>query len=423
MHKLWSGISGWFLSLPEIIGRPQSSIAYIPQLDGLRALAILLVLIWHSSLRAARYVDDLHASGVPARSFYFFFPHGEIGVALFFFVSGFVIAKPFLAGKVPDAVRFYLRRLRRIYPPYLFIIVITFLLLGPLNFNPGHVSAYQPGEVSKLHSFLLSLVYLHSLVLDTSSRLLPPAWSLEVEMQFYLLAPLFLRWYSRRNPASRARLLGILVVLSLLLVACVESVYNFDGRYRLGLLKHLDLFLAGILTADLLPSNLRNAATRYGDWIFCLSTALLIGIGIWLTNVDGHPTAGFWSLLADTSLLLAVTGICYGAMRGKTIAKLLSWHWLCLIGTMCYSIYLIHIPLMQAFSEKVLRHSNLRNPLIIWPLWILVLTLVSLIAAAFYYTLIERPFMGSPKPRQAPVAADREGAPALGASARLDNAS
>ena len=79
------------------LGRVNSR-AYIPELDGLRFLAIMFVLVWHSSLRASRYIDA--SSTTPAgtcRTWFAFFPHGEVGVILFFFISGFVVSQPFVA--------------------------------------------------------------------------------------------------------------------------------------------------------------------------------------------------------------------------------------------------------------------------------------------------------------------------------------
>lgn len=383
--------------LPRLIGRPASNIVYIPQIDGLRAIAVLFVLCWHASLRAARYTDDLSQSGVRSRSLYSFVPHGDMGVALFFFISGFIIAKPFLAQRVTGIWQFYLRRVRRIYPPYALILLVSFLALQVLGEKPHKAFAFYATHVPLGSSLLLSLSYLNGLVSDGSSRLLPPAWSLEIEMQFYLLAPFIVGWYAIGRRKQKRLYMCCAIAFFLVIANALMFLHPFDSRYRFGLLKHLYLFLAGIVAADLSPVDI-SAGTRFeakGDSVFAAGLFLLVAIGYWFTQVDAHPAGGLWSFTADLGTLVGVSGVYYGAMYGTRTRRLLSWEWLCLVGAMCYSVYLVHLPVMQAVSDKVLRPINIHNPYLIWFVWMSLLIATSVVAASFYYVLVERPFMGS----------------------------
>lgn len=383
--------------LPNLIGRPASSIAYVPQIDGLRAIAVLFVLCWHSSLRAARYADDLAQSGIRIRSLYSYVPHGDIGVALFFFISGFIIAKPFLAHRVTGLRQFYLRRFRRIYPPYALILLVSFLALQVLGEKPHKAFAFYANHIPLSSSLLLSLCYLNGLVSDGSSRLLPPAWSLEIEIQFYLLAPLILGWYAIGLRKQRRIYMCLTITWFLVVANALMCSHPFDSRYRFGFLKHLYLFLAGIVAADTSSDHIEGGKPfrARGDLIFAVGLLLLITIGYWFTQVDAHPAGGLWSFTADLGTLLGVLAVYYGAMYGRRTRRLLAWKWLCLIGTMCYSIYLVHLPLMQAVSEKFLRPFNMSNGYLLWFAWMSILISTSIVTASFYYLLVERPFMGS----------------------------
>jgi peptidoglycan/LPS O-acetylase OafA/YrhL len=404
----------WFLDLPYRIGRPPGKVAYIPQLDGLRFLAIFLVLIWHASLRASRHVDDLRHSGIDVKNLYSRFPHGEIGVALFFFVSGLVIAQPFLAGRVQSTWNFYMRRFRRIYPPYFVVLAASFFVLAILRTNPGHANAFYASHVSLAQSFGASLLYLHSIFFDAPSRIIPPIWSLEIEIQFYLLSPLLLALYLKL-PERKARiLLGAAVILALLLVSSILSYgHRVDGRFRLGLLKHLDLFLAGILAADLSTGKdwIAEVGSLKSDFTFIASLFLFLSLGLWLTQVDARPVGGVLTFASELGLLLAVIGLYHGAMYGRIARKVFAIQWLCFIGTMCYSIYLIHVPLMQFVAERYLNVLPFHNPFVIWATWLSVLICISIVCAITYYILIERPCMTPTSKRSIRVTPEQSSAP------------
>ncbi len=293
----------------------------VPEVDGLRGLAILLVLVWHASLRAVRYLEAQGAH----ETWYAFFPHGELGVGLFFFLSGFVLASP-VAGRGLDgfsATRFYQRRFTRIYPPYAIALIGCFGLI----ILSGFKSPTQ--TVSPLASLLASLAYLHAAVFDQPSALNPPVWSLEVEIQFYLLAPFLLKGYFSIG-ALRSRLLaGLAVTLALIAMLLFLRVGQpVEGRFRLGMATHAYLFAAGIVAADLYTHKALRGVSRWADGIALVGLAGYAMVGLFLTKVDAKPEGGLEATWVALAILVFTAMLFFAAVRGRLFGALMRQPWL-----------------------------------------------------------------------------------------------
>ncbi len=379
--------------IPARYGRPQTGTPYLAQIDGLRALALLLVVVWHEALRGVRQVEALNALGYGLPSPYDYVPHGEVGVDLFFVISGFVIAQPFLS-RPPAQWRigeFYRRRLHRLYPPYLAVLVVGFLAA-----MTGLVHDRDVHGIPQWQSFAASLIYLHGWVFDQQSRFDPPLWSLEIEVQFYAIVPFVMRLYGCvKGPVARAAAgLGLAGVL-MLLAATLHGVLPYDGRFRFGLLAHMHLFVLGIVAADLvrLRRPLERPGTRGFDCAFGCGCAGLLAIGLWQTAVDAKPPGFLPYLLTDAATAAAVALIVAGAVAGTVGRALTGAPWLCLIGTMCYSVYLVHVPVIEAVSQVLARTLPLHGSLALWVVWPVVLTVAVTVVSAAFYVAVERPFM------------------------------
>lgn len=380
-------------SLPEQYGRPRTGAPYIPQIDGLRSFALLAVVVWHETLRGVRQVAALNETGYAILQPYDYMPHGEIGVDLFFVISGFVIAQPFLT-KPPSQWRildFYRRRLARLYPPYVIVLVFGLLAAtaGPLRDQDVH-------HLPQWQSFGASLVYLHGLVFDLPSRFDPPFWSLELEVQFYAIVPIMMLGYRRvKGHAARAATGLGFAAASIVLAAAVHGVLPYDGRFRFGLLAHLYLFVLGIVAADVMRWQRPSVRpdSRLFDLAFAVGLAALLAVGVWQTTVDAKPP-GFWLPMAtDLATAIAVALIVAGAMAGRAARALTSTPWLCLIGTMTYSIYLVHVPVIEAVSRVLARTLPLHSTLAIWVVWPVTMTAAVAVVSLALYVAVERPFM------------------------------
>ena len=381
-------------SLPDTLGRADVA-SYMPELDGLRCLAIAFVLVWHAALRAARYLD--HVPGEHLGNWYSYFPHGEVGVILFFFISGFVVSQPFLlrprqAWKVGG---FYRRRVLRIYPPYLVAITLCFVVLGVAGHVPTDANAFERSSVPLSQSFLASLFYLHGMIFDAPSRLNPPMWSLEIEVAFYAVLPPLMMLYARAR-SRRVRMIALAtfivaaVIASSLLIASLDT----DLRLRWGLFYHAYLFGLGVLAADLVgdPAGLGARKGSAGDVVFAAGLLVLAGIGLAMTRYDARMPGSLYAFAIQVLTILSLALVFYGAFHGRRASALLGRPWIRLVGTMCYSIYLTHIIVMTAVGEALGRVLHLHQTWAAYLVFLGVLVTASLVAGLVFYMAVERPF-------------------------------
>jgi len=197
-------------------------------------------------------------------------------------------------------------------------------------------------------------------------------------------------------PRRRLRLAaGWFCVAGFIVAASVFDLHSpSDPRFRFGFLAHMYLFMAGIVLADFAYGRDMSAQRRSGFYDAGLACGLgvLVCVGLYLTRVNAMPGGGWPEIFADLAMLVAITAIYFGAMRGRIGGKLFSTPWMTLIGTMCYSIYLVHVVVIEALAH-VLWHIRLTEPAEIWGLYIVVLGPVSLCVSGLFYIAIERPFM------------------------------
>lgn len=393
-------------ALPVTLGRSDVR-AYLPELDGLRCLAIAFVLVWHAALRAGRYLEHAAAPGEPATSWYGYFPHGEVGVILFFFISGFVVSQPFLQ-RPRDAWKvsaYYRRRLVRIYPPYLVAILLCFVVLGLAGHKPTGADAFERSNLPLTQSLIASLFYLHGVVFDAPSRLNPPMWSLEIEVAFYAVLPPLMMLYARlRSPRLRAAALATFILVAVAASSLLVASLDTDLRLRWGLFYHAYLFLLGVLAADLVgargPGAVRKGTT--GDLLFGAGLLLLVVIGLLMTRYDARMPGRTYALMVQLATVASLGLLFHGAFSGARASALLRRPWLRLVGTMCYSIYLTHIIVMTAAAELLGRLVHVRQVWLAYAIFLGVLVPASLVAGLLFHVAVERPFArGLPWPRRA----------------------
>jgi len=381
---------------PQRFRRVTRSHSYVPQIDGMRFLAIMPVLVWHSCIRAAKSHPEIAVRDAVA-----WLPHGHAGVELFFFISGYIIAFPFLDGRAPTIRQFFQRRALRLEPPYFLAMILSYGALTMVGYRPSAAEALSfRGDISLWHSLLASLGYVHWLVFGAPSTINPPTWSLEVEIQFYLLSPSLL-WLYRKAGAFRIRAVSLmaLAILLMMLSCYLDVVHGRYALHRWTLLGHAGPFLMGIVVCDFaLQSDPFKAATRrWFDGLFLAGIALLLGSSVfWL---DERSEFGI-GMARDVVRLASILAIYFGGAYGPIARRFLGRAWIALIGGMCYSIYLIHIMAMQAAYLALARfvpHAGLGLSFL---LWFALLAPISICAGAVYYIFVERPCMSADWPRR-----------------------
>jgi peptidoglycan/LPS O-acetylase OafA/YrhL len=388
-------VLAWIGRLPAKLSRVTTSTTYVPQIDGLRFLAILPVVLYHAGKRGERFYQE--PSGAEA-AIAQYLPHGSLGVSLFFFISGYIIAYPFLAGRAPSPKHFFLRRITRLEPPYIVVMLGCFAVLS-LGFTPVAAPNFYLTEAPLWQSLMASLTYSHSLVFGEHPRLNPPTWSLEREVQFYVLAPLILFAYGR----IRGHGVRIAVGLALTLVLLVLGELISDRLDRTGMVRNTLLaesygFMFGIVVCD------------YSIWKkpFSMPPKIVFDIGF-VAGLAGILFTGamqfnvpFEFVVANSVLrAICVLLLFMAAARGTWSKAFLGLPWVALVGGACYSIYLVHVPVIHAsaqlLSKFVVFHSLAEAWLISWA----VLVPVTLTAGMLFYAVVERPCMNPRWPEQA----------------------
>jgi peptidoglycan/LPS O-acetylase OafA/YrhL len=380
-------VRGMLSSIPEKLKRVTNSGSYVPQIDGLRFIAIFLVLIYHGSGKALKYYAPAAGSGEALIVEYL--PNGIAGVELFFFISGLIISYPFLSGAKPSLGAFYKRRLLRLEPPYILVLTLCFFGLAVLGLKPEAAPQFEMQEMPLWQSYLTSIFYMHGTIYGMAPRLNPPLWSLEIEVVFYLIAPLIIYIYLKIHSFRNRIIFGLLAVAGGIISQSVLVTYNYALYYVF--ITHTYAFLMGILVSDWTArhSAFYTPRGRIFDGVWLAGAALIL-----ISAVLHHgelSVATYAGLLAIRAI--AIFCLFLGSAWGPVASRLMGLPWLALLGGACYSIYLTHVPVINVAGTllfKVFQPQTLGSALLIaGPLLILSAFAVGMV----FYILIERPCM------------------------------
>lgn len=304
-----------------------STVSYRPEIDGLRAVAVLSVLLFHLDPRLA--------------------PGGFIGVDVFFVLSGFLITSIIIGKQLNGAFSFsdfYLRRVRRIAPTY-FAVVLCTLLAGCLLMLPddarelSKAALWSAFSLPNVHTWL----YLDTGYFAADSRQIPllHLWSLGVEEQFYLIWPLLLifgiRWLGLK---VLPWLLGLLLAASFSL-AQQQTLVDPAFAYYMLPSRAGELAIGGLLA--FLPSvrQPKHHDDRHAEAIALLGLTLILAS---LVLLDGNSRFPGW-LALPACLGTALVIVADSRKRCLVLAPLRS-RLMVGIGLISYSLYLWHWPVL-----------------------------------------------------------------------------
>ena len=297
--------------------------AYIPELDGLRAVAVMLVVAGHYRL-------------LP------FVPSG-FGVTLFFFLSGYLITtlfySEFAQRRSISISQFYLRRWLRLTPPLLLLVALGTLFPG---FSRTAVGG-DPVPAGTIWSALLYYTNYYDLANNVDDTIIIPfgiCWSLAIEEHFYIAWPLLVRWQALRPE----RLLGIVatvcvVVLGWRIVA--REVFSFPTEYTyMATDCRIDSILYGAMLRVLLQTRWSASAFR----LLRSPVASLLGMGILLSTFlvrseDFRQTVRY----SLQELALMPVFVLVLSSRLSLLKRVLGSGPMVLVGRLSYAIYLFHL--------------------------------------------------------------------------------
>jgi peptidoglycan/LPS O-acetylase OafA/YrhL len=376
---------GFLKKLPEKLTRVTSGGKVIKEIDGLRFLAIFPVVVQHLSERFERYTSTSFTPGSEYEFTHFVTNRGFIGVYIFFAISGFILGLPFAAhslnnAKKVDLKSYFWRRITRLEPPY--IIVMTIFALAVV------VMGYYTFQDIIPHYFA-SIFYLHNIIYKGWTFINPPVWTLEIEVQFYILAPFLALFLFKPKSAllRRSLLIGFILVL-MLLQQHFRILHQFT---KLTILGHLHFFLLGFIFADFYLNEWKEGIRKHTIYNYIAILSFVSMILIWSWNHE---------LLNRIGFLVCLFLLFYSVFKATWVNKFITTPWITAIGGMCYSIYLIHLPFIEFFIRAT-KNITVTHSFTINYLFQLVIIIPFLLGISIiFYLLVEKPCMHKDWPQR-----------------------
>jgi peptidoglycan/LPS O-acetylase OafA/YrhL len=353
----------------------------IAPLDGIRALAILLVLGMHSKEMLYQVAgQESSLMNIPP------FKGGWVGIPLFFSLSGFLIGiqvwEELKSTQNIKFLRFFLKRAFRIWPLF-YILYIVFILFP-----------YQSGVTD----YLVNALFLSNFFGDNGP--IRASWSLATEEQFYILLPFFLKIYCSllHKKKKQVTLKSVRFFLYFLLFAPIINRYiiwnyylrmdHFDLTtymkyiYR-PIITHSEGLIAGLILATYYVENTMPKPSKHFGFALVLSS-LLIGLFSFYSKV-------YFNFLGITFSAIILIWFCLS--YDSFISKFFSHSLFSLIAKCSFSMYLINWPLLHYMQHLGLIRSKILSLNMQLALNTTLLVVISIIISIFNFKFIENPFL------------------------------
>lgn len=325
---------------------------YLPEIDGLRAIAVLAVLAYHAGAGGA----------------------GFVGVDIFFVISGYLITSLLfqdiaVKGR-PDVLDFYARRLRRILPAAT-VVIIASAWAGNILLSPAEMKAFfQSAAAAFIFSANIFFQLFTGDYFDAPAAQMPllHLWSLGVEEQFYLIWPLALIWITRtRYP----RLVVMLTAgISLMLAQTMMYWYPEWAFYQMPT-RYWELAVGGLIAL--------GPRKRLPCWVS--AAGLLMTIAACLYSLPQFPGIGALPAVIGAAMICAAA---HGASNMGPAGFILRSRPMVGVGLISYSLYLWHWPLLAFYRVTSVGETSVAARV--------VLCAVALLLAVASYRYIEQPF-------------------------------
>ena len=344
------------------LSEPKSSLVYRPDIDGLRAVAVLLVIAYH--------VVALKIWG------------GFVGVDVFFVISGYLISSVILReiGELRfSLLAFYERRIRRIFPALIAMLFVT-AVFSCIYLLPSELKDFSKSLLATVFS-LSNIYFLNNsdyFAAPNASKPLLHTWSLAVEEQFYIFFPLFLVTIRRFVP-NRFREAITLVALASFALS-VYGAYAFHAAtFYLPVTRMWELLLGTMLSLNILPA-IQSRLSR--EFAATIGLALIV-----LCGFTYGPRTHFPGLAALAPCLGAALIIAAGQTGSSVVGRILSLRPVVFIGLISYSLYIWHWPIIVFQRMSMIQFHDASSRSV--KCGILV---VSIVVATLSWRYVETPF-------------------------------
>lgn len=339
------------------------SLPYLPHIDGLRAIAVLAVLLFHHFPTAVT--------------------GGFVGVDIFFVISGYLITSKIIMDIRSDGfsfAEFYFRRIRRIFPS-LGLVLLSSLVFALVFFLSIELKDFGRHLISSVFFYTNFLLLSDSGYFDKSSQIKPllHMWSLCIEEQFYILwPPILVGLWSLKRRIFLKYILGLIFSISLLMCIILTPLYPSFSFYMLPT-RIWELAMGGIIAFFHYGIHQRLSFSEYIPKIDPSLFGLALILGSILYFDEAQPFPGWRALFPVLGAALIIDG---DGTKGMA-AKLLKMRPVVYVGLISYPLYLWHWPLIS-FS-KIIFHQELSQS------FNLILILISFLLAICTFEFFEKP--------------------------------
>lgn len=369
----------------RLLGRTTSGHRLIPEIDGLRFFAIASVILFHANIQACRLLnpgisDADMAQELGARLPTSILARGEVGVPVFFALSGFILGMPFAKfrrglGSGVNLRSYFERRISRLEVPFLVALLaaLVAVIASRAEVGIGHLIA--------------SATYLHQLIYGTRSTINPVSWSLEIEVQFYCLAPLLAIAFAARSSVARMLAIASMMVPSIVMYVFFDEQLA-NQHLNQTILGYAFYFLTGFMALELFLSGAFDSPRGKGWTYDVIGVAAVVAL-LWPGEI---------SRLSRTLMFPpACIALFASAFRGRAFNAFFTSPAVVVTGGMCYSIYLLHYGIM-ILAARVLGPSLLAvvGPAnVAWATTLLFVTIVpiSILPCVLFFVAVEKPCM------------------------------
>jgi len=309
---------------------------HLVKIDFLRGVAISMVFLFHASLilYSKYFIDEYSSNGLLAipnykSLLYLFSPiaNGWIGVELFFVISGFLIHLIYLRKESSFTLKaFFSKRFWRIYPPYMIVLVFFF------------IARFKVGEFT-FFDFISHVFMVHNLSDKTFFSIDAPFWSLALEMQMYLVYPLFL-WLRKNAGIDKAFILVILLSVVFGIVGVVFHHFGTKNAFHSSLPRYWFIWCAGAYVAERFYQG-KITLKMPGVW-FAVFYILFVASKY---TIYTSKLTMFFSAITCVAFLEWILYARFFESKSLFLKWFISF--VSLTGLCSYSFYLIHFPYLS----------------------------------------------------------------------------